>query len=173
MIDFEAGEDFVMRFFLLIYVMLFAISCSKDKTSREQIVERVNELFIATDNRDWEKVEQFFDSKVLFDMTSLVGGTPTVLSPQEITSAWDKGLKSIKAIHHQSGNFIVEINGNEATVFCYATAQHFLPVKSGQNTRTFVGSYNFKLVNNGDWKINSFKFILKFIDGNLNLEKEI
>lgn len=162
-----------MRFLLLLFITLSAITCSKENNSREQIMEKVNELFIATDNRDWNRVEQIFDSKVLYDMTSLAGGNPTMMSPQEITSAWDKGLKRIKAIHHQSGNFIVEVNGNEANVFCYATAHHYLPLKSGKNIRTFVGSYNFKLVNNGDWKINGFKFNLKFIEGNLNLEDEI
>lgn len=161
-----------MRFFILLLSSLLFFSCSEEKTSREQVIEKVNELFIFTDNRDWAKVEQVFDSKVLFDMTSLAGGSPVEMSPKDITGAWDKGLKPLKAIHHQVGNYLVTIKGNTAEVFCYGIATHYLPNSSGQNTRTFVGSYNLRLQRKGIWVIDQFKFNLKYIDGNPNLEKE-
>jgi hypothetical protein len=104
-------------------------------------------------------------------MTSMVGGDPETLTPQEIVTSWDKGLKPLKAIHHQTGNYIVSINQNEADVFCYGIASHYLPNQSNQNTRTFVGSYDFHLIKNDErWQIDKFKFNLKYIDGNLNLE---
>lgn len=57
-------------------------------------------------------------------------------------------------------------------VFCYGVAWHYLQNKTDRNTRTFVGSYDFHLVNqDGEWKIDRFKFNLKFIDGNPDLEK--
>ena len=59
-------------------------------------------------------------------------------------------------------------------VFCYGVAFHHLPNETGQNTRVFVGSYDFDLVKDQDnWKITKFKYNLKYIDGNLNLEKYI
>ncbi len=127
-------------------------------------------FFIFTDNRDWEKLEQVFDSQVLFDMTSLAGGTPTMIGSKDITSAWDKGLKPLKAIHHQVGNYLVKVNGNSAEVFCYGIAIHYLPNSNNQNTRTFVGSYNLRLQKKDRWVIDQFKFNLKYIDGNQNLE---
>lgn len=131
----------------------------------------VNRLFISTDNRDWESVKSVFASEVLFDMTSMVGGEPVTMKPSDIVAAWDKGLKAIKAIHHQIGNYVINVEQNSADVFCYGIASHYLPNKTHRNTRTFVGSYNFHLVKNGaNWQIDRFKFNLKYIDGNMNLE---
>jgi hypothetical protein len=50
-------------------------------------------------------------------------------------------------------------------------AYHYLPNASGRNTRTFVGSYDFQLEKDeGTWRIRSFKYNLKLMDGNLTLE---
>lgn len=137
-----------------------------------RVIETVNRLFINTDNRDWPKVKALFAPRVLFDMTSLAGGQPATISPQEIVDGWDKGLKALKAIHHQAGNYLVDAKDNEATAFCYGVAWHYLPNKTGRNTRTFVGSYDFHLIKqDGEWIIDQFKFNLKFIDGNPALEK--
>jgi len=142
-----------------------------DLLQREEVRQVVTRLFISTDNRDWDTVSRLFAAEVLFDMTSMVGGEPVKLTPKEIVASWDKGLKPLKAIHHQAGNFIVNTNQTEATVFCYGIASHYLPNKTNQNTRIFVGSYNFHLVRNGEnWQIDRFKFNLKYIDGNPNLE---
>ena len=105
--------------------------------------------------------------EVLFDMTSMAGGEPVAMTPQAITDAWEQGLKPLQAIHHQVGNFIVNIITNEAEVFCYGTASHYLPNPSNDNTRIFVGSYDFHLQKSADdWLIDKFKFNLKYIDGN-------
>ena len=43
--------------------------------------------------------------------------------------------------------------------------------ESGRNTRVFVGSYDFQLrLAAGRWQINRFRFELKFLDGNPQLE---
>lgn len=138
---------------------------------KEKIIETINGLFIGTDQRDWIWVKKCFAPQVHFDMTSLTGGEPTLLTPKQIADGWRKGLKPLKAIHHQSGNFIVRVTGEEATAFCYGIASHYLPNKSGQNSRTFVGSYDFHLIKKGErWQIDLMKFNLKYVDGNLNLE---
>ncbi|MEJ2636740.1 MAG: nuclear transport factor 2 family protein [Calditrichia bacterium] len=138
---------------------------------KDRIINTLNRLFIGTDNRDWAAVKSCFDSRILFDMPSLAGGESSLLSPDDIISGWEEGLKPLKAIHHQAGNFVVHIDGNEADAFCYGIAYHFLPNKTGKNTRTFVGSYDFHLKKYRDnWLIDRFKFNLKFIEGNPNLE---
>ena len=138
---------------------------------KDRVIEIVNRLFINTDNRDWPAVKALFAPRVHFDMTSLAGGEPSSLKPQEIVDGWDKGLKALKAIHHQAGNHIANVEESEATVFCYGVAWHYLPNKTERNTRTFVGSYDIHLVKTDeDWKIDRFKFNLKFIEGNADLE---
>ena len=137
---------------------------------KENVIQKVTELFVFTDQRDWSKVRECFTENVHFDMTSMAGGDPVNLTPEQITQAWDEGLKPLQAIHHQVGNFMVNLDKNEAEVFCYGIALHYLENPSGKNTRTFVGSYDFHLMRQqDDWKINKFKFNLKYIDGNADL----
>jgi len=139
---------------------------------KDQIIGVINDMFVGTDDRDWAKVKRCFADKVLFDMTSLAGGAPSTMTPQQIVDAWDQGLKPLKAVHHQAGNYSVTVQGQEATAHCYGIAYHYLPNQTNRNTRTFVGSYDFHLKElNSIWQIDQFKFNLKFIDGNPNLEK--
>jgi hypothetical protein len=139
---------------------------------RQRIEDAINTLFIGTDNRNWDVVRSCFAPSVLFDMSSLGAGEPRRMTPNEIASAWEAGLRPLQAIHHQVGNFLVTVDGPaSASAFCYGIAIHYLPNPSQANTRTFVGSYDFGLTKeNGSWKIAKFKFTLKYVDGNLKLE---
>lgn len=57
------------------------------------------------------------------------------------------------------------------TAICYGVARHYLRNPANLNTRTFVGSRDFGLVQEGAvWRIDRFKFNVKFIEGNPNLE---
>lgn len=146
---------------------------ANDLIEKDQVVGTLNQLFISTDQKDWSRVAGLFAPRVRFDMTSLAGGAPQDLTPQQIVDAWDKGLKPLTAVHHQAGNYVVAIAGDQADAFCYGIASHYLPTRSGRNTRTFVGSYDFHLVKkDGVWWIDRFKFNLKYLDGNPDLEKD-
>lgn len=141
---------------------------------KDRIIDAINKLFILTDSRDWNNVKKCFADKVHFDMTSPGGGESVTLTPQEIADNWEKGLKPLEAVHHQAGNYKVDIKNNNAIAFCYGIAFHYKQTKSGKNSRTFVGSYNFHLIKkDNNWLIDSFKFNLKFLDGNPELEKDI
>ena len=141
---------------------------------KDAIVDTIIRLFVATDNRDWETARACFTPRVLFDMTSMTGGSPGEIDAQEIVDGWDRGLRHLKAVHHQGGNFQVTLDGDRADAFCYGTASHYLPNASGQNTRLFVGSYDFRLEKDGAaWRIRQFRFNLKYMDGNLQLEGEV
>lgn len=142
-----------------------------DLLERTRITDVITRLFVGTDNRDWEAVKRCFAPTVLFDMSSLGAGDPQDLSPDDIVTMWDAGLKPLEAIHHQIGNFLVEVDGSKADAFCYGIASHYLPNKTGNNTRIFVGSYDVSLIkDDAHWRIRTFKFNLKYIDGNKNLE---
>jgi 3-phenylpropionate/cinnamic acid dioxygenase small subunit len=140
---------------------------------KNRIVDCINRLFVGTDNRDWKTVRACFADSVHFDMTSLVGGRPADVTPAEIADGWAQGLRPLVAVHHQAGNHLVEVREQSATATCYATATHYRPTRSGRNTRTFVGSYDFELsTGDGVWRITSFRFNLKYIDGNRDLESD-
>lgn len=64
------------------------------------------------------------------------------------------------------------MSGDRAEAFCHGTATHYRPTRSGRNVRTFVRSCDFQLARqDGRWRITSFRFNLKYLDGNLELEK--
>ena len=177
-----------MKTFYLFLLMVLAVACSHTQEAsvkalesqtnalveEKNVIKTVDRLFVSTDNRDWESVKACFADEFVLDVTSMVGGEPSKMTPQQIADAWAQGLKGLKAIHHQAGNYDVSLMANEADVFCYGIAFHYLPNTTGQNSRTFVGSYNFHLTKVGaDWKIDIFKYNLKFIDGNLELHKYV
>jgi hypothetical protein len=140
---------------------------------RSRIADVIHALFVATDARDWDQVHECLAERVTFDMASLAGGEPAQRSPREITGGWEAGLRYVDSIHHQVGNLSIALQEVEATASCYGIAYHYRRTKSGRNTRVFVGSYDFHLARQrGDWRIDLFRFNLKFVDGNLELEKE-
>lgn len=142
------------------------------ETERDRVIEAVTTLFIETDKRDWAAVQSCFAREVFFDMSSQGGGPPGLTTPDRIVGGWKDGLKNLQAIHHQVGNFLVHITGEAATVFCYGIAFHYLPSPSKQNTRTFVGTYEFHLIKQGGvWRIDTMAYHAKFVEGNQNLGK--
>jgi hypothetical protein len=139
---------------------------------KDRIIDVINQLFIATDKRDWPAVRRCFAERVMFDMTSMGGGTPSYLTPEQISAGWEQGLRPIEQIHHQAGNHRVDIHGEQATAFCYGIASHYRQTSSGHNIRTFVGSYDLHLLRiEGRWQIDSFRYNLKYVDGNARLEE--
>jgi hypothetical protein len=142
--------------------------------AKDQIAHCVYQLFIGTDQRDWDKVRACFTDTVHFDMTSLAGGSATNLTPNEITQAWETGLRPIQHVHHQAGNLQIDVQGTTAVAFCYGIALHYRATQSGNNVRRFVGSYDFRLeLSQRGWVISSFRFNVKFVDGNLDLDKSL
>lgn len=142
-------------------------------SKREAIIEVVNRLFVYTDMQDWKRLrDEVFAEEVLFDMTSAGGAAPTRLAPQAICDMWKDGFRGIDAIHHQAGNYLVTISEDvNAEVLCYAVATHFKKSAMKGNVREFVGSYNIMLVfTDLGWRINAFKYNLKYLQGNSTLE---
>jgi hypothetical protein len=138
----------------------------------QQIIETVNQLFISTDNRDWEKVTKAFNDTVLLDYTSMAGGQPANLSPNQIIESWKGIMPGFDHTHHQLGNYLVHTENETGKVFCYGTATHYLANESKNNLWTVVGSYDFELKRvGGNWRISKMKFNLKYMDGNLDLPK--
>jgi len=84
---------------------------------------------------------------------------------------WREGLSHLEAIHHQAGNYEVEVEGEQATATCYGIAFHYLRNDTGRNTRRFVGTYDLNLRKvRGRWCLDRLRYNLKFVDGNTDLE---
>lgn len=143
--------------------------------NRLEVEDVIVRLFVATDERDWTTLESCFTDSFLLDMTSLVGGTPITMKPSDVSSAWATGFKPLDHVHHQVSNFQTIISGDSATVKCHGVAfHHRAQISTQMKTRIFVGTYLFDLTkSNGRWLVTRLKFDLKFLDGNLELEKSI
>lgn len=141
----------------------------RDVREVENVVVR---LFVATDRRDWASVEECLADTVILDMTSMSGGEPLHLKSTDVIAAWARGLEPIEQVHHQVGNFQVEVHGDRATVFCYGVAYHHREhISNPSKTRVYVGSYDVRLARTGGrWRIDLFRFNVKFIEGNRELE---
>ena len=142
------------------------------KSKHDNIVELINKLFVYTDARQWNKLlSDVFKEEVFFDMTSLGNGMPKKLRASEICSMWKEGFNGIDQVHHQTGNFIVDLKSEiEAEVFCYAIAIHYKKAAKKGKTREFVGSYELHVsLTDIGWRIDSFKYNLKYINGNEDL----
>ncbi|MBL6448254.1 nuclear transport factor 2 family protein [Fulvivirga sp. 29W222] len=140
-------------------------------TEREQVVETVNRLFYYTDFQQWEKlIKEVFAEEVILDMTSLGAPAIETLTGKQICEMWKEGFKELDAIHHQSGNYIIDIEGDIASVKAYAIASHYKKNATKGTTREFIGSYDFRLVKfKNNWKIDRFTFNLKYMTGNTEL----
>jgi len=141
-------------------------------TEREQIVETVNKLFVYTDNQEWIKLQdQVFTSNVQVDMVSMGAKQPELVSSREICYRWEKAFEELDAIHHQAGNYIVEITGDQANVYAYSIASHYKESARKGKIREFVGSYDLHLAKtHSGWRIDRFKYNLKYSSGNMTLE---
>lgn len=136
-----------------------------------ELQELANRLFMYTDAQDWKGLEEeVFAGELWFDMRSAGGGEPRTMTARDICALWEEGFKDLDSVHHQAGHYLVDISGEEATIFGYAVALHYKGAATQGKTRTFVGSYDLKAVRGPlGWRLASFKYNLKFIDGNAAL----
>lgn len=141
-------------------------------TEREQIVETVNKLFVYTDTQDWIKLQdEVFAADVELNMVSMGADKSEHVSSREICSRWEKTFEQLDAVHHQAGNYLVKISENAAEVYTYAIASHYREAAKKVKTREFVGSYDLHLIKTmSGWRIDKFKYNLKYSTGNMTLE---
>jgi hypothetical protein len=140
---------------------------------RQEVEDVVVRLFVATDRRDWASVEACLADMVILDMTSMTGGgEPLHMKPVDVVATWKGGLQRIDQVHHQVGNFQIDVDRDRATAFCYGVAYHHRDkISSPSKSRSFVGDYDVHLTRtDGRWRIDLFRFNLKFIEGNRELE---
>jgi len=151
------------------------ITSPETLAARQAAEDVVVRMFVATDERDWPMLESCFTDPFVLDMTSMTGGTPTSMSPQQVAAAWAEGFKPLTHVHHQVGNFQTALNGSTAEVRCYGIALHHRSeITAEAKSRRFVGAYILELsATEGGWRINKLTFKLKFIDGNLALESAV
>ncbi|MBC6400356.1 MAG: nuclear transport factor 2 family protein [Ekhidna sp.] len=155
----------------ILTTLLILVLTQLKAQNMEQPKDVVTHLFVATDQNQWNKVENCFANEVLLDYSSM--GNPTSkLTPNQITNAWKIILPGFTHTHHQIGNIQEVIEKDKSEVFAYGTATHYLEDENG-SVWTVVGTYSFELIKESkQWKVSAMTFNLKYQDGNLSLPQK-
>jgi hypothetical protein len=138
---------------------------------QQELSQLANKLFMFTDAQQWQKLlDEVFVDEIWFDMSSIGAGEPKNIKAKELCEMWRQGFVGLDAVHHQAGHYIIEVNQINALIFGYAVAFHYKKSALNGNTRSFVGSYDLVAIRTDrGWRLSSFKYNLKFIDGNPDL----
>lgn len=148
------------------------IQMSSQSEASKQIEQTVKDLFRFTDEREWDKVENIFAPEVLLDYTSMAGGEPNRLSPQQITDSWKGILPGFDYTHHAVSSFQIDQEGKTAKVQHFGNAVHFLAGRSGEARWIVIGNYEHHLsLLDGRWRVDKMKFNLKEMSGNMDLPR--
>lgn len=134
-------------------------------SDREIIHDLLVNLFVAVDEKDWDRARAALADTVAFDVTSLAGGEAADVAADDIVAGWTDGLTPVREVHHQVSNFRFSISGDRATARCYGIAYHYNRTDAGPTVTTFVGTYDFGLTRAGDeWFVDALRFNKKFVD---------
>ncbi|MBO2447432.1 nuclear transport factor 2 family protein [Actinomadura barringtoniae] len=134
------------------------------------VAQTCTRMAVYADRREWERLRGLFADKVLLDYTSLNGGEPVWLAPQEIVDAWAATLGGFDATQHLIANQLVEIDGDRAVCTASFQATHRLATPHGAPLWTLGGDYRWELIRTGgSWLITSVVMTATWGDGNQDL----
>ena len=166
-----AGRILTAWIILIVLYLIPMNTQAQTVLDQHQITQAVQQIFIQTDERNWDQVSACFTDPVRLDYSSLSGNEPAELSSQQVVESWQAVLPGFEATQHSLSNFQVSVDGDRATASCYGTAVHYLPNDTDQgDTWTVVGTYDFELAKReGQWKTSAMTFHFKFTEGNTDL----
>lgn len=119
-------------------------------SDREQIVDIAVRYCTAMDTRDWSLLDECFaaDAEIAYEGFDELRGLPAL--KQFLAGI----LGPLDATQHIVTNFVVEIDGDGATMACYLQAQHVRKLAPGGELFTFGGTYRDRLVRTAaGWRI--------------------
>ncbi|MFI6521908.1 nuclear transport factor 2 family protein [Spirillospora sp. NPDC050679] len=137
---------------------------------RLNVIETCTRMAWHADRREWEALKGVFAGKVTLDYTSLNGGEPAELTPEQIVGAWSQVLGGFDATQHLVTNHLVTVEGERAVCTASFQATHRLANPFGSPLWTLGGTYRFDLVRSGaGWLIDGVVMTATWADGNQKL----
>jgi hypothetical protein len=126
---------------------------------RAEIIELVNAIFDAVDEKDWGTAQELFDGKVTVDFTSLDGGDIATISGAELVDGWRRGLHLGKKSFHMVGHHRVAVYGEHAAAAVKGYAYNVLDDEFGGGMWEVWGAYEIQFRRDGGgWKATGFAF---------------
>lgn len=141
-----------------------------DRLIAEHAIRRLaDDLFIATDLKDWAAARALFvDGHVTVDMSSLAGGDPVDLAADDLLAGFKAGLHAGKASHHLATNYRVTIDGDAAELWAHGYAWNRVSAfPPGEDLWETWGTYRlgFRRTAAG-WRIDAFCYFSRLTRGN-------
>ncbi|HEX2315432.1 MAG TPA: nuclear transport factor 2 family protein [Thermomonospora sp.] len=137
---------------------------------RQAVVEVCTRMAWHADQREWDRLRSVFADEVVLDYTSLNGGEPATLTPDQIVGAWSQVLGGFDATQHLVTNHLVTVDGDTAVCTAAFQATHRLANPFGSPLWTLGGTYRFDLVRSGgEWRISGVVMTATWADGNKEL----
>ncbi len=137
--------------------------------ARDEIRELVDELFVTTDRKEWDRaVALFVAGPIEVDMTSLVGGTPSTTTARELFAGFRIGLHAGKLSHHMTTNYRITLDDEAGEVWAHGYAWNLVPaLPEGGNVWETWGNYRLGVVwTEAGWRLNAFRYISRRTAGN-------
>jgi SnoaL-like domain len=144
---------------------------SDSVTDRLEIVELSSAMGLLIDAREWDALEQrVFGDPVDVDYTSLQGGDPQTVRPEELIGGWRQVLDHLDATQHLISGQVVTVDGDRATCAANVQGTHVLANATGGPLWTVGGRYDFGLSRTGEgWRINALTLTVLWATGNRHI----
>jgi 3-phenylpropionate/cinnamic acid dioxygenase small subunit len=136
-----------------------------------EITDTLCRYATALDTRDGELLNEVFVEDAVFEIGAGVGHYEGVTAIADVVTLFLGGLE---ASQHILTNFVIELEGDEASSSCYLHAQHYMPdQRTGGNTLEIGGTYHDKLVRTeAGWRIRERELKVTWTEGNHGIQVE-
>ena len=145
------------------------MSDERSERDHANIRRLVDELFIATDLKDWTAARALFiDGPLEVDMSSLVGGGPVQLTGDQLIAGFRTGLHPGKVSHHLAANYRIEVDGDQGEVWAHGYAWNRVQsLQPGTDLWETWGNYRPTCRRvGGEWRLAGFRYYSKLTRGN-------
>ena len=139
------------------------------ETLADELRRVADELFIATDLKDWAAVRALFvDDPIEVDMSSLTGGAPVRMTADQLVDGFRAGLHAGKVSHHLATNYRIRVAGDRAELWAHGYAWNRVPsLPAGSDLWETWGNYRLTYRRRGQgWRLDGFRYYSKLTRGN-------
>lgn len=148
---------------LVLFLGTALFAGNSDLQAKSEITHAINLFLVKLDQKKFDEVEKAFTKDAT--NTAYFGGQPSeTKTAHSIVEGWKQNLTPVQAVHHQTGNFLVDVKGTKATATFYGIASWYRPENPNPVT-WFVGDYECDMVKiSNEWKIAKLRYNNKFVN---------
>ena len=127
-----------------------------DLLDRASITDHVLRYATGIDRRDWPLYRSIFADQVTIDFSSWSGEPAATMNTDDWVAGVRATLDPFDATQHVLTNFVIEVDGAEATCTCYMAAHHHLVTGDLREMHSIGGYYVHDLRRDADgWLIHA------------------